>query len=226
MFTHQFVPKFDLPRVTHEDGVRYYVSPSGEHLESVTTYLGRLMDKDFLKKWKKKVGEAEADRISNSATARGSKLHSAVEAYLLNDDSYKTLLSDHKLTKALFLKVKPTLDRMNNIRLLESPLYSDEMKLAGTPDCIAEYDGVLSTIDFKTSTRDKKDEWITGYKLQAAIYSKMFLERTGILPDQSIILIGVENSPVAQVYIESTYDSQLRLEEFLDDPILFQKKKI
>lgn len=226
MFVHDFVDAPVLERVTSEDGKRYYVSPTGEHLESVTAYLGRLMDKTFLEKWKKRVGQAEADRISNSATARGSKLHTAIEAYLLNEDGYKALLSSHLLTKSLFIKLRPELNKINNIRLLEKPLYSDELKLAGTPDCIAEYNGVLSTIDFKTSTKDKLDKWIVGYRLQTAIYSLMFQERFGILPDQSVILMAVEQNPLPAVFIESTYIGQTRLNEFVENPILFQKNQV
>ena len=223
MFTHAFVQTPILNRDTAEDGVRHYVDEEGNRYESVTTFISRLWDKDFLEKWRKRMGAAKADSISNAAAERGSKLHDTLEKYLLNDEAYRTNLL-HFPTKALFLKLKPFLNKINNIRVLETSLLSRSMKLAGTPDCIAEYEGLLSTLDFKTSTRDKKEEWITTYWLQAAIYTRMYSELYGEMPAQSVIVMAVEDNPHPLIFIEPSYKGQQRLEEFLEDPEAFQKR--
>jgi genome maintenance exonuclease 1 len=223
--THAFVETPTLEQVTAEDGTRYYALPDGTRFESVTTFIGRQWDKGFLEKWAKRIGETKAASESARTANRGKLMHSAVETYLLNDEvAHRKILSQHVLTKGLFLKVKPELNKLSNIRVLEKPLYSRELKLAGTPDIIADYDGVLSVVDNKTSTRDKLEKWITTYWLQTAIYGRMYQELYGELPAQSVILMAVEDNPRPLIFIESAYKGQQRLEDFLQDPAAFQER--
>jgi len=223
-FTHNFVdtPKVDL--VELPEG-RRYLTPNGDLYKSVTTFIGENWDKSFLDKWKKKIGENKAASESLRATDRGSYLHKTCEKYLLNDEiEYKKALNDDILNKLLFLKIKPELNKISNIRCIEKSLYSDELRLAGTPDIIADYDGVFSTIDLKGSGKEKLEEYITTYWIQVAIYSRMYAELFGVMPQQSVIIMAVEDSPAPSVFIESSFKGQLRLNEFIDDPVGFQKR--
>ena len=146
------------------EGTRFYRVPSGKmypSITSVTSFYGR---QKFVE-WRKKVGNEEGDRITRLATTRGTKFHDLVEKYMLNEnvDDYKPLPT----TKFLFLKsFKPYLDRINNIHALEKSLYSDYLGLAGRVDCIAEYEGELAIIDFKTSKKIKPEKWIENYFVQ------------------------------------------------------------
>lgn len=221
-FTHSFLSPPEIIAETFEDGSRRYKTPEGNSYESVTTFISRNWDKSFLEKWKKRIGEAKAASESKRATSRGSKLHKVVETYLLNGE-VRSQLNEHVLTKQLFVQIKPELNKINNIKLIEKSLYSDELKLAGTPDCIADYDNVLSTIDFKTSTKEKLEKYITTYWLQCSIYSTMFNERFGEMPNQSVIIMAVEEHPLPSVFIEPTYTGLQRLNEFLDNPNKFQE---
>ncbi len=224
MITHQLVVPPVMVQQTAENGDRTYLTPNGDRYESVTSFIGRLWDKDFLIKWRKRLGAVKADSESERTRRRGTLLHEVIENYLLNDDAYKAVITKHLLTKALFLKMKPELNKLSNIRLIETAIYSDELKLAGTPDIIAEYDGVLSVLDNKTTLEDKKVDWITTYWLQTAIYARMFNELYGEMPKQSVILMAVENSPAPQVFIEPMELGQERLNTFLADPVAFQKE--
>jgi genome maintenance exonuclease 1 len=139
------------------DGKRHYVTPEGNIYPSVTTALAPLSSAGIAK-WKKRVGEEEAKRVGYRACERGTKVHSIIERYLDNNPAYSTgFFPDVKFT---FYEIKPLIERIDNIRLQERGLYSDHLKLAGTPDCIGEFDGKLSVIDFKTSKKPKKKKWI------------------------------------------------------------------
>ena len=223
-FIHQFV---EVPVVTvkESDEGRKYLTPNGDLYESVTTFISRNWDKSFLFRWKKRVGETHAASEALRAADRGKILHKLSEYYLLNDiENYKININKSLTDKMFFLKIKPILDKINNIRLIEKSLYSDQLKLAGTPDIIAEFDNVLSTIDLKGSTRDKLEEYITTYWIQAAIYSRMYGELFGAMPEQSVIIMAIEDNPAPTVFIEPTIKGQIRLNEFLSDPVAFQKR--
>jgi genome maintenance exonuclease 1 len=225
MFNHCFVTPPVMSVHTAEDGVRHYLTPEGARYESVTTYIGRHWDKSFLVKWKKRIGEAKAASQSRHATDRGSYVHKMTEKYLMNDElGYRKMLNEDLFNKALFLKIKPELEKLNNIRMMEKAIYSDELKLAGTPDIMADYDRIFSTVDLKTSTREKQEEWITTYWIQTAIYSRMYQERFGEMPQQSVIIMAVEETPMPAVFIEPSYKGQQRLQEFMDDPLAFQER--
>ena len=176
------------------DGVRYYDTGEGKY-PSVTSVVG-LLSKDSILAWRKRVGEEEANRVSARASKRGTEIHSLCENYL-KDGSAEPNMFD----APMFNSLVPLLNKIDNIHALESPLYSHKLEVAGTVDCIAEYEGVLSVIDFKTSGRIKKLEDIHSYFYQTSAYAYMFWEQTKLIPTQLVIIMGVdEENPL--VFIE------------------------
>lgn len=182
---------------------RTYKTPEGNKYPSITTVLGATSDKSGLDDWVKRVGKKEADRVLHHAGIRGTNVHQMTEDYLNNKEDWDK--NQNLFDKYTFNTVKPILDkRVNNIWAQEVPLYSDKLKLAGRVDCIADFDGVLSIIDFKTSRKEKKREWITGYFVQAAFYAAAFYERTGISIKQSAIIMAVDDgNPL--VFVQDTH---------------------
>lgn len=197
-FTHQFVTPPQVTQINDpETGRRCYEVPGGYRYTSVTNLLGELPNKG-LDQWRKRKGAKAADAIANSAKARGSLLHGLIEKYLLNQD----LVYDTKspIQKILFKQVQTTLNSIDNITLIEKPLYSHKMKLAGTPDTIGEYGKKLSTIDFKTSTKIKEERYIQNYFAQCGAYCVMYKELFGVNIEQVVIIIAVEESSQPQVF--------------------------
>lgn len=210
MFNHVehdiVLPK--LTRKTTEEGRRYF-TPDGNAYPSITTVLG-VLSKEGIIAWRQRVGEEEANKISRQAATRGTAVHKLAEDYLDNLPDWSKGAMPANL--ASFNDLRKILDeRLNNIYFQEEFLYSDRLKCAGQVDCIAEFDGQLSIVDFKTSRKPKKEEWITSYFIQASFYAAAFYERTGIPIKQGVILITVDgNEP--QVFKVNTYDY---LEHFL-----------
>lgn len=207
-FIHHEYPK--LERKTSADGSRVYATPSGRAYPSVTTVTG-LHSKLGILDWRKKVGEEAANAISTRASNRGTRIHQLCEEFLLGEHVEPDIFDQD-----LFKKIRPHLDRIDNIHALESPLYSDHLEVAGTVDCIAEYDGKLAVIDFKTSSKLKQRDWIHGYFMQTSAYAVMFEERTGIPIGKLVIIIGVDDEE-PQIFTEKRDDwidgfKQLRLE--------------
>ena len=124
-----------------------------------------------------------------------------IEDYLNNELDLEKYDGKH-LAKILFTQAKPMLARINNIHFQEAPLYSHEFAIAGRVDCIAEFDGKLSIIDFKTSSKEKKEEWIEGYLVQETGYAKMYEERSGIKVEQIVTLITCQTGDT-QVFIKN-----------------------
>lgn len=201
------LPKIE--RKTTEAGRKYF-TPEGKAYPSITTVLGAL-NKDGLLAWRKKVGEEEANKISRRAATRGTAVHKLAEDYIDNVPEWKENVMPHNLFA--FNHIKGIIDeRLDNIWFQEEFLYSDLLKTAGQVDCIAEFDGQLSIVDFKTSRRTKKKEWITNYFIQAAFYAAAFYERTGIPIKQGVIIITVDDAE-PQVFKVNTHDY---LPAFLD----------
>jgi len=191
----------DFPKLIQEnlDGTRVYVTPTGEKYPSVTTVLAE-HGKEAILEWRKRVGEENANKISRQATTRGTGVHKAIETYLKNEDISQLEMMPN--VKSLFYRMKKELDgRVNNIHCLEEKLFSHNLKLAGTVDCVAEHDGVLSVIDFKTSIRLKKKENIGGYFMQGVAYAKMFSEMTDLEINKIVILIGVDMADFCQTLV-------------------------
>ena len=173
------------------DGKRIYQTPSGEGYPSVTTVLG-ILGKESLMAWRKRVGEEEANRISSQAARRGTAVHKLCEDYLDNDPDFKKKHMPANID--MFNKMKPVLDdKINNIWYQECFLYSNELQTAGQVDCIGEWEGELAVIDFKTSRKLKKEEWILNYYMQVAFYAKAFEEMTGTHIKKGVVFIGVDN---------------------------------
>jgi len=190
--------RHEFPQLLQEnaDGKRLYVAPNGERYPSVTTVIAD-HGKEAILEWRKRVGDEKANEISRKATTRGTSVHKVLEAYLNNEDTSGFDMMPN--VKSLFVRMKQELEsKVNNIHCLESRLFSHELKLAGTVDCIAEYKGVLSVIDFKTSIRLKKKENIGGYFMQGAAYATMFNEMTNLNIEQIVILIGVDTANFCQ----------------------------
>ena len=187
MFNHIYYDIPKLERVTEPDGTRLYQTPSGLAYPSVTTITG-LLSKQSIMEWRKRVGEEEATKISTRASRRGTKIHTLCENFLNNESVIPEMLD-----KEIWNSMLPELLKINNIRCLETTLYSDYLKVAGTVDCIAEYGGRLAVIDFKTSAKLKEKRWISNYFMQCAAYSVAFEERTGIPVTDLVVIIGVDN---------------------------------
>ena len=191
------------------DGVRLYETPEGNKYPSITTVLS-VRNKKGLFEWRKRVGEDVANHIARTAAARGTKVHHMCEDYLNNVhlewpdkwDKHKK----HFLPYALF-KVfrKQALCHIDHIYAQEAGLYSDKYKVAGRVDCIADYKGKLSIIDFKTSTKERIDAWNENYYIQGSAYAEMFGERTGIIVEQVVILVVTEDGTV-QEFIKQKHD--------------------
>lgn len=199
MFIHveHEIPK--LERVTLGDK-RLYKTPSGVSYPSVTTVTG-LLNKTSIQEWRERVGSEEADRISSRAAKRGTKIHSLCEDYLSNRVP-KVSPFDYEM----FESVKPELNKINNIHCLETPLFSHKLQVAGTVDCIAEYEGRLSVIDFKTSSREKDRDHIHNYFMQCAAYCHMFMELTAVPCSQIVVIMGCDDRKNALVFREKYVD--------------------
>lgn len=183
---------------TAPDGSRRYFTKSGAAYPSVTTVLS-VLSRDSIKEWRKRVGAEEANKVSRQASTRGTKIHLLCEDILNNKEIDTSNMS--LLDKETFKNFRPLLDRIDNIHGQEIALYSDHLRLAGRVDCIAEFDGKLSIIDFKTSSKPKRKEWIESYFAQAAGYAIMYEERTGIPINRSVIMIAVEGDD-PQIFVE------------------------
>lgn len=206
-FVHKLI---EVPRLErfHVDGKRFYKkvdSDDAMNFISITTITSNYSKEKF-KKWRLRVGEDEANRITKNATTRGTHMHTLVEHYLEN----KELPKSAPLPKLLFDVAKPELNKINNILGIEIQLYSEYFAVAGTCDTIAEYDGVLSIIDYKTSEKPKPREWIDGYFVQAAAYALMLFELTGIKAKQLVIIMACENGEV-EVYKETDLKKYIKL---------------
>ena len=214
MFNHVPVEIGKLVQVNAKGG-RYYETPSGAKYPSVTS-VTRLHNLESIQAWKDRVGEEEAGKISRRALARGNKIHSLAEKYLLNEGD----MSDD-FSKADFGQMLPYLDKINNIHCLETQLYSDHLQTAGTVDCIGEYEGKLTVIDFKTSAKLKKREWVKDYFMQCSAYAVMYEERTGTPIERLLLIINVEDEGVQ--LIDGKRDDYIG--DFLDLRETFRKLK-
>lgn len=188
-FTHLPIEIEEIKSTTGTGG-RVYETPDGKLYPSVTTVLAQ-HSKQGIMEWRNRVGEEEANKISRQSATRGTKFHTITEKYLQNDPI--THLFKTPLDNVLFDCAKPVLDRIDNIRAQEVGLWSHHLRLAGRVDCIAEFDGKLSIIDFKTARREKDEDHIQHYYMQAAAYAVMFEERTGIPVNRLVIAIAVED---------------------------------
>lgn len=211
-FTHQ-TTTIPLALQVEIEGLRYYQTPQGKLYPSITTVLSKTSDMSGLDEWRERIGNDVAEQIMKEAQIHGTMTHKLCEDYLKNKESEGDFLD---IPKQHFARLKPFLHKMNNIRGIELPLYSDELEIAGTCDCIAEYDGDLSIIDFKTSRSRLVEHYdkVQKYFMQATAYSLMWKERTGIEIDQ-IVIIGSEESGDVAEFIKLPFDFKEALIEKL-----------
>ncbi len=212
----------ELPKVTTEniDKKRYYVTPEDNKYPSITTVLSS-RKKEGLMEWRKRVGNDVANYVARTSAARGTKIHHMCEDYLNNVDSnwpekWETHTKNF-LPYCLFKRLRDeALDtNINNIHAQECGLYSDTYKVAGRVDCIAEYNGVLSIIDFKTSTKERNDDWNENYYIQGSAYAEMYGELTGKEINQVVILVVTEDGTV-QEFIKDKNEYLPMLKEAID----------
>jgi len=187
----------DLDSVTKTKG-RHYVDPDGNKYPSITTVLS-ILSREAIQKWRERVGEEEANRISRVASSRGTKIHNIIEKYIANDPEYLQDEMPHNIQT--FKDIQPILDQnLSKIYSIEAPLYSKHLGVAGRVDCVGVWNGKDSIIDWKTSRKEKKKEWISSYFMQAAAYAIMWEERTGRPIKQLVVVIAGDMGP--QIFIE------------------------
>lgn len=197
MFEHV---NLDIPDIKTQniDGKRYYVTSEDTKYPSITTVLS-VLSRQGIMEWRRRVGAEVANAISTKAARRGTNVHKMCEDLINNKLNIKEFLPvDVEMFKTIESII---IEKIDKIHAQESALYSDYLGVAGRVDVIAEWEGRLSVIDFKTSSKPKKKEWISSYFQQTSAYAVMFEERTGIPVDQLVVLIAVDqNEP--QIFVE------------------------
>ena len=188
----------DLIAIT-KDSVRVYTDPNNNTYPSITTVLS-ILSEDAIKAWRARIGEEEANRISKTASNRGTAVHDLLERYVNNESDFDKEVEPHIMKS--FYDVKPVLDRcLTKVFAQEAGLYSESLGVAGRVDCVGEWNGINSIIDYKTSKKLKKKEWIDSYFMQSTAYAIMWEERTGIPINQIVVFIAVDNEE-PQIFIE------------------------
>ena len=188
----------DLIAVTKDSG-RVYTDPNNNTYPSITTVLS-ILSEDAIKAWRARVGEFEANRISKTASNRGTAVHDLLERYVNNDPEFSKGIMPNIMQS--FYDVKPVLDkRLNTVFAQEAPLYSNHLSLAGRVDCVGVWDNKPAIVDFKTSRKPKKKEWIDGYFMQCCAYAIMWEERTGNPITQLVVLIAVDGHE-PQIFVD------------------------
>lgn len=185
-FHHELVTLDENVNSVDTNNGRRYQTPDGV-FPSVTTVTG-WKKRAFFAKWRRDNPE-ESKRV----LSRGTKLHSIIEAYLKNDHGSVLLTNAGTCESDLFFEMQESIDRIGTIQAIEVPLWSKRVGLAGRTDCIGEFDGTPSVIDFKSSTYPKSEDAIQDYFMQATAYSLMWQDRTGVELRNIAILIGVED---------------------------------
>ena len=214
MFVHNevSVPELSTKNINRK---RFYQTPDGKLYPSITTVLNK-KKMEGISEWRKKVGEDVANYIARTAANRGTKVHHMCEDFF-NNNFDEEVHKKNFLPYVLFSQLKPTLmQKVNNILAQECGLYTNKYKVAGRVDCIAEYNGVPSIIDFKTSTKERNDDWNESYYIQASAYAEMFEERTGIAINQIVILVVTEDG-VVQEFVKDKGEYIPKLIEAIDD---------
>ena len=214
MFKHDevSVPELSTKNINRK---RFYQTPEGKLYPSITTVLQKRKMAGLME-WRKNVGDDVANYIARTAAHRGTKVHHMCEDFL-NNNFDEEVHKKNFLPYVLFGQLKPVLmQKVNNILAQECGLYTDKYRVAGRVDCIAEYNGVKSIIDFKTSRKERNDDWNESYYIQASAYAEMFEERTGIEINQIVILVVTEDG-VVQEFVKNKGEYIPMLVEAIDD---------
>ena len=183
------------------NGKRYYTTPEGKHYPSVTTVTG-LLNKKWIKAWRKKIGEEKANKISRKAAGRGTRYHHLQEDFLNNKLTEERLKEATPLDLMMFNQTKELTSKLGDIYMLEGSMYSNELEIAGRVDCVAEFAGKISVIDFKTSTRRKSPSQVKSYFLQETAYATMFEEMYGVPIERIVTIVSVEETGQSQLFVE------------------------
>jgi len=203
---HNFLGDLELEK-KEQNGIRLYNLPNGDWVPSITSVTS-FYNRQIFVEWRKRVGVDKANAITRKATARGTDFHLVCQDYLENKEldwnNYQPL------TKFMFHHAKPYLDKINNIHAIERTLYSEYLGLAGRVDCIAEYEGELAVIDFKTSEKIKPEEWIENYFVQETFYAAAYYELTGKVVKKLITLMVTPSGEV-KVFDKRNKDDYIRL---------------
>lgn len=203
MFTHTPVEELKLQVIQSNTVGRLYVTPNGNKYPSITTVLGD-GDKPWLTTWRESLGEKRAAKETKRTADRGEAVHLMIENYLKNDSNPTKNQKQEHITE--FNSIRLRLKKVDKILLQEGALYSDILRVAGRVDCVGEYDGVLSIIDFKTSTNDKSESMIEDYFLQATAYALMFEEQYGINIEQVVIMMTTERGIIPLVFKKQIHE--------------------
>ena len=199
------------------NGKRLYLTPSGNRYPSITTVISNNAKKQAgLARWRARVGKEKAANISARSAGRGTKYHSITEDYLNNELDLKKY-REFPLPVLMFQHSKDVLDRINNIQLQEAALYSDHLEVAGRVDCIAEFDGVLSIIDFKTAAEPKKIAHLYDYFVQETAYACCLQELYSVTVKQLVTIVACENGETQVVVVPPKKEYLLRLIEYIDE---------
>ena len=204
---------FTQSELIEKDDGHYYQTPSGVIYPSITTMLQKTQTKEkqeSLQNWRDQ--EIAADYITQQAAVVGSETHKLIENYLNGEEILENF---RLLSEAHFNNLLPFVEKINDIHGIELRLYSDKMKLAGTSDCIANYDGKLSIIDYKTKRSNQREEWLTDHFIQATSYGVMFKELTGIKVEQIVILVSSEKNTRME-FVKNPDDYLSLLEQRID----------
>ena len=216
LFDHVGLDAIELNTVTI-DGKRYYVTPSGGNYPSVTTVIsGNAKKQEGLAKWRAKVGKEKAQAVSNRAAGRGTRYHKLVEDYL-NNELDTTKYKDQPLPWIMFNSSRNILNRINNIYLQEAALYSDHLQIAGRVDCIAEYEGELAIIDFKTSAEQKKEEYLYDYYVQECAYACMLQERYKLSVKKLVTIVSCENGDTQVSVVPPKKEYFITLQNYIQE---------
>ena len=203
---HNYLGDVELTK-KETPGMRLYNLPNGDWVPSITSVTSFYNRQTFID-WRKRVGDAEADRITKRATTRGTDFHEAAQAYMMNLQMDWSQFMP--LTKIMFAHAKPYLDRINNIHAIERTLYSEYLGLAGRVDCIGEYEGELAVIDFKTSDKIKPEKWLENYFVQEMFYASAYYEMTGI-PVKKLITLMVTPGGDVKIFDKRDKDVYIKL---------------
>ena len=188
---------------------------------SVTSIISFVSREKFAS-WRAKVGNEEANKVTKQATTRGTDLHYLLEMYLQNKDVKQYEQYNKPLIQYMFNFAKPFIDlRLNNIYQQETTMYSDKLCLAGTVDLICEVDGELAIVDFKTSKKEKPEEWLEDYFVQLSAYWAMFSEKTGIVPKKLVVFLVGENGDVQIVERRNIMKYLTKLQDYVDQFVRF-----
>ena len=205
MFEQELVTEdYSLDQQTSKKG-RVYVDDEGNKYPSITTVLS-ILNKEAILAWRKRVGEEEANKISTRAAVRGTKVHDMIERYVLNEDPGEPDL----ISVSNFKEVKPIIDEnLSKVYATEKRMFSKHLGVAGTVDCVGVWNGKDSIIDWKTSAKWKKKEWISNYFMQCSAYAIMWEERTGRPITQLVVCIAGDMGP--QIFVEhrDNWDKEL-----------------